>query len=304
MRTKKNWLIFLIVGLVLVLVGLVVKNKFFSRQAYGALSISSFPKAVVFIDGIQTGITPFLDDKIATGEHTIKLVPESVVDDLVSWEGKVTLTANILTVINRSLGSTDSVSAGETIYLEKIGSRDKSALAVVSAPSQAVVKIDGEPKGFSPVLVEDLEPAEYQIAVTSSGYEERVISAKTVAGYKLIVDVQLAQKVEGIEEATASAEEEEVEEEKAETTPTPEVTPEVTPEATITPPEKPYVKIKSTPTGFLRVRMGPSRNATIAAQVNPGGMYPYLDEEGDWYKIEYEEDKEGWVYGIYAELIE
>ena len=34
-------------------------------------------------------------------------------------------------------------------------------------------------------------------------------------------------------------------------------------------------------------------------------MYPYLEEEeNDWYKIEYEEGEEGWVSGVYAELVE
>ena len=43
---------------------------------------------------------------------------------------------------------------------------------------------------------------------------------------------------------------------------------------------------------------------TEAAKINPGEMYPYLnEEENGWYKIEYEADKEGWVSGTYVDLV-
>lgn len=297
---KRNWLIIIVASLALILVGLIVKNKFFGKPGAGALQISTTPKATVFIDGTQVGITPFFDDKIKSGEHTVKLIPEATTDTLVSWEGKVNLTPGILTAINRNFGTSESFSSGEIIWLEKISSRDKSSLSVISTPDQAVVKVDGEPKGFSPVLVENLSPGSHQLVVNTPGYEERTISAKTVAGYKLIVNVQLAQKIEGIKEATPSAET------KVSPTPSPKATPspKTTPKPTVTPPEKPYVLIKETPTGWLRVRMEPSVSATEAAKVNPGEMFPYLNEEkSGWLKIEYEEGKEGWVSGVYAELI-
>lgn len=296
---KRNWLIIAVAGLALILIGLIVKNKFFGKPGPGALQISTTPKATVFVDGTQVGVTPFFDDKIKSGEHTVKLVPETTADQLVSWEGKVNLTPGILTAINRNFGTSESFSSGEIIWLEKISSRDKSSLSVISTPDQAVVKVDGEPKGFSPILVENLAPGSHQLVVTSPGYEERTISAKTVAGYKLIINVQLAQKIEGIEEATPSAE-------AAEASPTPKATPspKTTPKPTVTPPEKPYVRIKETPTGWLRVRMEPSTTATEAAKVNPGEMFPYLNEEKNgWLKIEYEEGKEGWVSGVYVELV-
>lgn len=297
---RRNWLILAAVILAIILVGLIIKSKFFGKSGLGAISISTTPKSVVFIDGVQMGMTPYLNDKIQSGEHTIKLVPETTTDNLTSWEGKINLLPNILTVVNRTLGPSESASSGEVIWLEKIASKDKSSLAVVSVPDQAVIKIDGEPRGFAPIVLEDLNPGSYQIVVASPGYEERTISAKTIAGYKLIVNVQLAKKVEGIEEATSSAE-------KEGATPSPKAspTPKATSKTEATSLEKPYVKIKETPTGWLRVRMAPSTSATEAAKVEPGEMFPYLNEEKNgWYKIEYEKDKEGWVSGVYVELIE
>ncbi|PIU33403.1 hypothetical protein COT04_00245, partial [Candidatus Shapirobacteria bacterium CG07_land_8_20_14_0_80_39_12] len=54
---------------------------------------------------------------------------------------------------------------------------------------------------------------------------------------------------------------------------------------------------------------GPSTSATETAQIKPGEMYPYLDEEkldtsgGKWLKIEYKKDEEGWVSGVYVDLV-
>jgi len=290
---KTKGIIIIVVVLALVLVGLIVKSKFFGRQGPGALQISTTPQATVFLDGTQAGITPYFDDQIKSGEHTVKLVPELSGENLTSWEGKVTLLPGILTSIKRTFAANDSESSGEIITLEKAGRKDQSSLAVISIPDQAVVKLNGEPKGFTPLSLEDLAPADYQITISSSGYEEKTVAAHTIGGYKLIVNVKLAQTMEGIEEATPSGEEEEEAEAESES------------ETEATPPSKPYVKVKDTPTGFLRVRLGSSTSATETAQIKPGEMYPYLDEEDNgWYKIEYEEDEEGWVSGVYVDLIE
>jgi len=308
---KRNWLIIAAGVLALVLIGLIVRNKFFGQPQTGALQISTTPKAIVTIDGEQRGVTPFFDDKIEAGEHTIRLTPEPTVDSLTAWEGKVNLAPGIITAINRTLGQTESESSGEILSLEKISSRDTASLTVISVPDQAVVKINGEPKGFAPVLEEKLSPGDYQVTVSSSGYEEKTITAQTVAGYKLIISVKLAQKIEGIEEATPSGEEEEEEEaeeaeeeeEEEEESPTP--TPKTSPKPKATPPDKPYIEINETPTGWLRVRAEPSTGSDEVAKVEPGEMLPYLGEEKNgWYKIEYEEGEEGWVSGVYADLVE
>jgi hypothetical protein len=299
---KRSWLMGIAVFLGIFLLGIVLKTTVFNKKNNGAISISSTPRAIVFIDGSQVGTTPYLNDKLQVGEHTVRLVPEATNDNLSPWEGKVVLNPNVLTVVNRNLSSSPQASSGETIWLEKIASKDKSSITVISSPDQAVVRIDGEPKGFSPITIDDLSPGGYQVVVASTGYEERTISAKTVAGYRLIINVQLAKKIEGIEEATTSGE-------KVETTPTPTAkntpTPKISPLPTITPPSKPYIKIKETPTGWLRVRAEPSASSEELTKVKPGEMFPYLGEEKNgWYKIEYEDDKEGWVSGVYVELVE
>lgn len=299
----------------LVLVGLIVRGKFFARPGMAALSVSSNPKATVYLDGNKIGQTPLLNDKLEAKEYSVKIVPDD--SDLSSWETKVTLTPNVLSIINHNFAVTETASSGEVIWLEKIGSKDKSSLAVVSDP-EAVVKIDGEPKGFTPSLTDDLAPGSYQVVVSSAGFEERTIPAKTVAGYKLIISVQLAQKTEGIAQVTPSPE---LMPTGAKVTPSPKLTlapsGKITPSPKTTPKptgsvviEKPYVTIKETPTGWLRVRTAPDGQIIKDESGNeihlkPGETYPYLNEEkNSWYKIEYEKDKEGWISKVYADLVE
>jgi len=293
---KRKWLIIIVAVLALVLVGLIFKGKFFNRQGPGALQISTTPRAIVYLDGSQVGVTPFFDDKIKSGEHTLKLVPESTTDSLASWEGKVNLLPGILTVVNRNFGSSESNSSGEMLTLERIGRKDKSSLAVISVPDQAVVKIAGEPRGFTPLTVD------YSVVISASGYEEKSISASTIGGYKLIINVQLAQQMEGIEGATESAEnkDEQTNEVAKDVTPTP--TAKATPTTKATLPAKPYVTVKDTPTGWLRVRVAPEGEEV--AKINVGESFPYLDEEDNgWYKLEYEDGEEGWASSVYLDLV-
>lgn len=304
---NKTWLILVVVVLVTVLAGLVVKNKFLSGPKTGALQINSTPQAKVFIDGAEKGVTPYLDDMIYTGEHLVKLEPSSPEAGVVGWEGKVTVYPGVLTAIKRQLGTSEALSSGEIVWLEKISAGDKAMISVVSTPDQATVRVDGEPKGFSPLIIENLPAGSHELALFSTGYEEKKIPAKTVSGYKLIVNVNLAQKPEtaGLQLAAKGEENGASASPKPSPTPTPKSS--ATPKPSTTPvptPEKPYVVIKETPTGWLRVRSQPSQTAEELTKVYPGNSFPYLNEEKyGWYKIEYEEGKEGWVSGTYSTLV-
>ena len=64
------------------------------------------------------------------------------------------------------------------------------------------------------------------------------------------------------------------------------------------------VLIKETPTGWLRVRGEPSTVGAEVGRVNPGEKYTLLEEKDGWFQIEYEEGKNGWISGQYAEKTE
>jgi len=63
-------------------------------------------------------------------------------------------------------------------------------------------------------------------------------------------------------------------------------------------------KIKTTPTGWLRVRNEPSLNGTEITRVDTGGTYRVLEEQTGWIKIKISDTSEGWVSADYVELVE
>jgi len=305
---RRNWLLIAIAILSLGLIGLVVKQKFFSGPSSSALKIETEPRSVVFIDGQQVGLTPFFDDDLEAGEHLIKIVPEENQADFNVWEKRINLTPLAMTLINYHFDQDPTRNSGLVISLEKIAIREAAALSVISVPGQAVIKINGEPQHFTPFFDDNLAPDIYEITVSNTGYEEKTITnAKLLAGYKLLVEVKLARELEGFVEEPSLLEEGGVLDEAEEATEEAEVKgeeDELGEETVGGELEKPYVEIKETPTGWLRVRIAPSTNATESGRVKPGETYPYLgEEENGWYKIEYEGEP-GWVSGTYVDLVD
>lgn len=310
-------ILILILGVVILGGGglLLVKSRLGEGQGQAILRVDANPTATIFLDGRDVGKTPY-EDKVAPGEYTVKLIPESTVASIVSWEEKVRLTPNLLTYINRDLGESEVTSAGEVLTLEKIADND-TQIAVITTPDGATITLSGEEKGTAPQVLEGIEPGNYDLTVATSGYTSRTVKVKTTGGYKLTAAFQLALAGEPsaspaptpIGEGPSSTP-------KATPKTTVKASPKATPKASsepgasaspktkASPPAKPYVEILDTPTGFLRVRKEPSTSAEELARVGPGEFYPLLDEESGWYKIEYESDKEGWISGQYAEKFE
>ncbi|MBI4058259.1 PEGA domain-containing protein [Candidatus Gottesmanbacteria bacterium] len=273
------------------------------------LKVTSTPQSTIFLDNTNIGKTPY-ESKVAPGEYSIKLIPESGSETFISWEGKIILRENLLTYINRDLGRSELTTGGEILTLEKV-SGNKAELAVLSTPDGVTVSVSGEEKGKTPLLIEDISPGSYDLTVAGPGFTPRTVKIKTTAGYKLHADFQLASTRE-ITEPSPSAEPQVSPSGSPKSSPktTPKATPKQSPVASAsatlkpqgTPPPKPYIEILDTPTGFLRVRNTPSGEEV--GRVNPGEFYALLDEDNGWYKIEYETDKEGWVSGEYAKKVE
>lgn len=277
---KKAILIVLIFLAVIVFGG----YKLFSLRTGGTAGIKvlSTPITSIFLNDKLIGKTPY-DDKYGSGEYILKLIPEGISSQAVSWQGKITLNPGVLTYVNRDLGTSELTSAGEILTLEKI-SQSLAQLLVVTQPDGATVIIDGSEKGAAPFGPSEVSPGEHEIAVTSPGFTTRTVRVSAPSGYKLLANIQLA-----LAPGT-------------ETTPSAETTP--TSRAGEKQVSKPYVLIKDTPTGFLRVRADASLSATEAARAKPGEKYPYLDEKSGWFKISYDTGKEGWISANYAEKVE
>lgn len=276
--TKRAFFLIISGGIILLLgIGFLVKVFVLDGRGVAALQIQSFPKADVFLDNNQVGQTPFKDEKLKPGEYYLKLSAGSM-----EWSGKIKLYKEMITFVNRDLADILDNSGGEILTLEKLTDGQTTEITVVSEPNGAIVKVDGKTVGTAPVTVSDIVPGDHEISLSYPGYRERFFRGRVAAGYRLNAAVQLGKTKE---EAVTVL------------TPTPKP---ATASATLA---KPYVTIKETPTGWLRVRFAPSTAATESGRVNPGDKFPLLDEQTGWVKIRFKDLLDGWVSDSYVEKV-
>lgn len=270
--------------------------------AKAGLTVTSQPSANVTLDGKALGKTPLDLKNLKPGTFDIKLSPTE--GDLLEWDNKITLNQGITTVVDRQLASELNKGYGYVLTFEKLANKTASEVHILSTPDTVSVSIDGAPQGFTPYKSDSVTPGSHTFTLTSPGYRELVVKAKVLTGYRLIITGSLAVDVPVPTptpqlEATPSA------------TPSPtlkatsatEVTPLPKQATTSSTLKKPYIEIKSTPTGWLKVRSEPNLSGAEVAKVNPGDKFPYLETEGSWYQIEYVTDKTGWISATYATLV-
>ncbi len=281
--------------------GIFLAAKFFffkSKDKFGQLTVLSSPEASVFLNDLMIGRTPVKADKIKAGEHLIKLIPEGVATDTASWKGKIKVTPNSLTFVSFDLGSSDVSTAGEIFYVEKLkkkGKKGTGEIFVQTEPAGAIVYLNNDEKGIAPLKLVDVPQGEHELSVYLPGFFKRTRKVLVNEGYrlnayfKLAIDKSQQERLKKLEESTK--EKEATEEAKAKT----------------------FVKIRNTPTGWLRVRSEPSLGASESAKIKVGAQFELLDEQKGWYKIRFngkEEDlvsgsfEEGWISSRYAEKVD
>ena len=298
----------LLIGLSLLSLTVFLTGCTLPGRKKSALSVSTTPQATIFLDGEHLGQTPYYNEKLKPGDYVLKIVPESSGQALNPWEGRVTLSPGILTVVNRELGLTQDSSSGEVLSFEPSADKKATSISVVTTPDGAVVNLDGEPKGFAPISLDNTTEGDHILLISSPGYQDKTIKAKTVKGNKLIVSVQLARAVavpivddEPQQEATPAASPKASPKAAASPTATPKASPKTGSTTTL---PKPYVTIDSPDTGWVRVRAEASTAAEELTKVDHGQSFPLTDEKSGWYQIEYETGKNGWISGKYAEKFE
>jgi uncharacterized protein YgiM (DUF1202 family) len=272
------------------------------QKKFAALQISSNPQAKVYLNDEEVGETPFTSEKLKSQDYTVRLVPKD--GSLSEWSTTVALQPNITTIITHEFGKDDQQSSGIILTLEKSTNDEAAELAVVSIPDNASVKLDGQPKGFTPLQVKKVTEGTHTLVISAPGYKQKQVEIKTVLGYKLLADVQLAKESLLEMEASPSAkveEEESSEQKEEEAKKTTTVAKPASPSAEI---DLPYVEILDTPTGWLRVRSNPTTaEDNEIAKINPGEKYPYLESnDTGWHKISLNDDNSGWISGRYSKV--
>lgn len=291
---------------------------FLSKKNSG-LKVTSSPESSVILDGQQLGTTPQELDHLAPGKHRLVLSPTN---GAASWETEVTLNEKLQTVVDRQFGASDSESEDFVLSLEKTPST-QSQLSIFTIPDRAIVRLNGQPKGFSPVTTSVTPAGTYEVTVSSAGYKEKKIPVLILDNHRLLITVQLARAAllpSPTPEASDSADITEnltpvpqptTHNSQPSLSPTPSTKPKTTPTPS-TAPARPYVEILKTGTiatkdasknEWLRVRQEPNQSSGVVTYVYADETYKFLDStDSGWYQIQLPQDKIGWISGQYAKL--
>lgn len=243
----------------------------FFKPRPGGILVDTSPASNIYIDGKFLGKTPFKSTQ-NPGTVSIKMVPDASDKPLLAYETKITLVSGVQTVVRREFGVTEEDSSGDVISFEKATGGEVS-LIVISTPDNAQVSLDGVARGFAPYKTSTISAGDHQITVKAPGYQDRIMTVRTIKNYRLTVFAKLAK-------------------DGSQTTESPVVEKEAT--------KKTYVEIQKTPTGFLRVRTAPGTAGEEIAEVKPGEKYQFLEEDTGtgWYKIQYQDPQPGLPNGI------
>jgi hypothetical protein len=144
------------------------------RSTAGSLRIESVPPdATVTIDGTPRGQTPL----------TLSLPPGYYKLDVSLRERRESSTVKV----------EDGVEFVHRMTLTPIG--PLGTLQITSTPAGATVKVDGEPKGSTPVTVADVPPGDHRV-VAESGDARLERSVRVGAGTVVAVDLSLVGTIE------------------------------------------------------------------------------------------------------------
>jgi hypothetical protein len=274
---KKPVFLFIIFLLISILV---VVGYLFLKPKSAILNIQTEPQSSVFIDGVQSGRTPF-KKSLKPGIVRLRIVPDSFENPLIPFETDIELLGGIETVVRRDFSDLEEMASGEILTFEKIG-KGETELKIETYPETTQITINDSVKAFSPYTSLNLESGKHNLKISAPDYKDREVEISLEKGYRLKVFVKLAET-----DAVLSKEKE----------------PEISEKEDVT---EFRIKILDTPTGYLRVRSQPSVSALEIGRVSPGEEYEYVgeDETNEWFEIVFEDNKNGWVSSEYAERIE
>ncbi|KKS65438.1 hypothetical protein A3A14_01325 [Candidatus Daviesbacteria bacterium RIFCSPLOWO2_01_FULL_43_38] len=226
------------------------------------LKITAVPEAMVSIDGVAVGKTPYQSEDLKVGSLKVRLEGGGG-----AWEGSVKLTNGTLSVVGRELAANTASASGEILTLDS-----GKGVTITSIPDGAGVEIDGKTYGVTPLVVSDIVPGDHTFILSHANFTKRSIKAVLPQNMSLMIAVDLA-----------------VSEAEAVNFPVPQVI-----AAT-------KLIIKQTPTGFLRVRDKPNLSGAEIGRLSAGDSVVQLEELSGWVKIRLENSTEGYISSQYVQ---
>lgn len=286
MKKKIGIVLLLTLGFVLFIL---IRFLFLSnRDTWGELRVVASPTSSVFINNVAIGKVPYRD-KYKAGEYLLKLIPEDSASQTASWQKKIDVRKGTLTYVTAELGSSDLSTAADVLDVSKMDKllSDKGEINIGTEPSGAIIYLDNDEKGIAPSLLTDVLKGDHEISIFMPGFFRRTKKINIVPGYRVNTFVKLA--VDPAQsEAYKAAGNQNVASGSASSASSTGAT------------GKQKIIVFGTPEGTLNVRADASVDATKSATVKEGDIFDVLDSKSNWYKIEYEKGKQGWISGEYT----
>ena len=139
------------------------------------IQVTANPQANIFLDNKSLGQTPVYREGLKPGTYTLKVAASD--QTLSAWEGKITLNAGALTVIDRQLAADPAKSFGYTLTFEALANKTATEVNLVSFPDTVSVMVDGAPVGFTPFKSDSIASGAHTFTLTSPGHQDMVIKA-------------------------------------------------------------------------------------------------------------------------------
>lgn len=268
--------------------------------------------AQVFLDENHLGQTPLENQELKPGVYQLKIQSNS--DSTRIYETRIRLYPGSLTSVLWSFSGTDPLGSGDILELEPLTSKDRAELSVITVPEGASVSLNNVTQGLSPVLLDSVAEGDASLTIQAVAHAKKTLAVNIKPGFRLHVFSRVEkEEASPTPEPVATGSATLTPPSPAATTTTPSILGTTTSSPTPTPttatlpastttPTPPYVTIKQTETGWLRVRDQASSAGQELAKVNTGTKHPYKSTLNGWYEIEYTPGKTGWISGQYAEI--
>lgn len=295
MKKKIGIIVLLLVGFFLFLI---IRFAILNNQnVYGRIKVTTSPAATVFINNVAMGKMPY-EDQIKAGEYLIKLIPEEIATSTASWQHKIKVQSNTMTVVNVELGSKDISTGADVFDVAKMSGvipQDKGQMSVESEPSGAIVYLDNDEKGVAPLVLSDIGKGDHELSVFMPGFFRRTQKVNVTPGYEVNAYIKLA--VDPNQSPTFNLDQSSSSSSSA-------ASDAGSSSSAAAPSGKQQIEIIDTPTGWLRVRDDATIDASESGRVNPGDKFAVLEEKGNWYKIQFDGSKTGWISKEYTRPVD
>lgn len=297
--------------LLVILFGLVTASLALSgcswpgRYKAGLQVITGNTTASVFLDNEYLDKSPYKSDQLQPGTYQLKLEPDD--PNLSPYETSITLTKGLLSVVTWKPGTRPETSGGVIYEMEPISNKKRAELSIVSLPDGVIVKLNNNPKEFTPLLIEDIEPGQHEFEVSLPSYETQKHTINVIQGYRMNIKVKLAKTEAELGVGPIATPSPSPTTEPAATTSAQPTLTQPVATASALPITGPSVTI--TATNFfvegqevLRVRDAAGSGGKELGFAPVGQSYRYLGTtEAGWYQIEFE-NQPGWISANFATL--